>query len=74
MITAALIVSAMLIPLVSVLFLRLYENQLVRQAEGELIGQSAILASAYERAIAGAGERFSGRTVASAARSGRRRR
>ena len=52
MITAALIVSAMLIPLVSVLFLRLYENQLVRQAEGELIGQSAILASAYERVIA----------------------
>ncbi len=53
-ITAALIVSVILIPLVSVVFLRLYENQLVRQAEGELIGQSAMLAATFERAIAAA--------------------
>lgn len=51
MITGALIFSAILIPFVSVVFLRLYENQLVRQAEAELIGQAAILAAAYERAI-----------------------
>ncbi|MBI3438496.1 MAG: HAMP domain-containing histidine kinase, partial [Proteobacteria bacterium] len=54
MITAALIFSAILIPFVSVVFLRLYENQLVRQAEGEIIGQAAILAATYERVIAAA--------------------
>ena len=51
LITAALIASVIVIPFVSVLFLRLYENQLVRQAEAELIDQSAILAAAYRREI-----------------------
>lgn len=51
MITAAVIASALLLPLVGLLFFRLYENQLVRQTEGELIAQSAMLASACARVI-----------------------
>lgn len=40
------------LPLISLSFLRLYENQLIRAAEGELVGQSAMLAAAYAQAIA----------------------
>ena len=45
MITAAVIVSVLLLPLVGLVFFRLYENQLVRQTESELIAQSAMLAA-----------------------------
>ncbi|GAM96584.1 two-component sensor histidine kinase [alpha proteobacterium U9-1i] len=55
MITAALIASAILLPLSGLVFFRIYENQLIRQTEGELIGQAAVLAAAYQREIALAG-------------------
>lgn len=51
MITAAVIVSALLLPLVGLLFFRLYENQLVRQTESELIAQAAMMAAVYAREI-----------------------
>lgn len=51
MITAAVILSVLLLPLVGLLFFRLYENQLVRQTEGELIAQSAVLAAIYAREV-----------------------
>lgn len=51
MITAAVIVSALLLPLVGLLFVRVYENQLVRQAESELISQAAALSAIYAREI-----------------------
>lgn len=52
MITSAVILSVLVLPLVGLIFFRLYENQLVRQTEGELIAQAAMLAAVYERAIA----------------------
>jgi signal transduction histidine kinase len=55
MITAALIVGAILLPLSGLVFFRIYENQLIRQTEGELIGQAAVLAASYQREIARAG-------------------
>ena len=45
------IVSVLLLPLVGLVFFRLYENQLVRQTESELIAQSAMLAAVYAREI-----------------------
>src|SRR5262245_2303673 len=54
MITAAVIVSVLLLPLVGLVFFRLYENQLVRQTESELIAQTAMLAAVYAREIAAA--------------------
>lgn len=50
-ITAAVIASVLLLPLVGLLFFRLLENQLVRQTEAELIAQSAMLAAVYAREI-----------------------
>ncbi|HVZ99599.1 MAG TPA: HAMP domain-containing sensor histidine kinase [Caulobacterales bacterium] len=50
-ITAAVIVSVLLLPLVGLLFFRLFENQLVRQSESELIAQGAMLAAVYAREI-----------------------
>jgi hypothetical protein len=35
------------LPFVGLVFFRLYENQLVRQAEGELIAQSAVIAAVF---------------------------
>ncbi len=55
MITAALIAGVLILPLSGLVFFRLYENQLVRQTEGELIAQAAVLAAAYQREIARAG-------------------
>ena len=55
MITAALIAGAILLPLSGLVFFRIYENQLIRQTEGELIGQAAVLSAAYQREIARAG-------------------
>ncbi len=51
MITAAVIASVLLLPLVGLVFFRLYENQLVRQTESELIAQAAMLAAVYAREI-----------------------
>ncbi|MEJ0059484.1 MAG: HAMP domain-containing sensor histidine kinase [Terricaulis sp.] len=54
MITAAVIVSVLVLPLVGLVFFRFYENQLVRQTESELIAQAAVLGAVYQRAIAAA--------------------
>lgn len=51
MITAAMIAAALLLPLIGLLFFRLYENQLVRQTESELIAQGAMLVAVYAREI-----------------------
>ena len=51
MITAAVIVSVLLLPLVGLVFFRLYEDQLVRQTESELIAQTAMLGSVYAHEI-----------------------
>jgi signal transduction histidine kinase len=40
------------LPLVGLVFFRLYENQLVRQAEGELIAQSAVIAAVFSQELA----------------------
>lgn len=42
---ACLILAVTALPLVSLVFLRLYENLLIRQTEAELIGQTAALAA-----------------------------
>lgn len=52
MITAAVILSVLVLPLIGLIFFRLYENQLVRQTESELIAQAALMAAVYQRAIA----------------------
>ncbi len=54
MITAAMIAAALLLPLIGLLFFRLYENQLVRQTESEVIAQAAMLSAVYAREIAAA--------------------
>ncbi|MBN8607751.1 MAG: HAMP domain-containing histidine kinase [Caulobacterales bacterium] len=51
MITAAVIISVVMLPLVGLLFFRIYENQLVRQTESELIAQAAMLSAVYAQAI-----------------------
>lgn len=40
------------LPLGGIFFFRIYENQLVRQTEGELISQAAVIAAAYRQKIA----------------------
>lgn len=54
MITTAVILSVLVLPLIGLIFFRLYENQLVRQTESELIAQAALMSAVYERAIAAA--------------------
>ncbi len=49
MITAAGIITIITVPLIGMVFFRLYENQLIRETEGELIAQSAVLAAAFVR-------------------------
>jgi len=43
--------SVLSLPLVSLYFLKIYQNQLIRQTEAELIAQSAALAAAFHREI-----------------------
>lgn len=54
MITAAVIATVLVLPLVGLLFFRLFENQLIRQTEGELIAQAAMLAAVYAEAVSAA--------------------
>lgn len=54
MITAAVVLSVLVLPLVGLIFFRLYENQLVRQTESELIAQAAMMSAVYQGAIAAA--------------------
>jgi signal transduction histidine kinase len=42
-VTSAVLAAVMLLPLLGLFFVRIYENQLIRQTETELIGQSAAL-------------------------------
>ena len=43
--------TVMALPLVGLFFFRLYENQLVRQTEAELIAQSAVIAAAFAEEV-----------------------
>ncbi|WP_202311401.1 MULTISPECIES: sensor histidine kinase [unclassified Mesorhizobium] len=54
-IVVAILVLVMALPLVGLFFFRLYENQLVRQTEAELIAQGAVLAAVYAERIREAG-------------------
>ncbi|MEM8784762.1 MAG: ATP-binding protein, partial [Pseudomonadota bacterium] len=54
MITTGLIIAVLALPLLGLVFFRLYENQLVRQTEGELIAQSAVLAAVMADTVAAA--------------------
>lgn len=51
--TVLLIVNlaVLVLPLGSLMFFRIYENQLVRQTESELISQGAVLAAAYRQEV-----------------------
>jgi signal transduction histidine kinase len=44
--------TVLVLPLGSVVFFRIYENQLVRETEAELIAQTAVLAALFDRAVA----------------------
>ena len=43
----AILLTVMALPLVSLFFFRLYENQLIRETESELIAQGAVIAAIY---------------------------
>lgn len=43
----AILLTVLALPLAGLFFFRVYENQLIRQTEGELIGQGAVIASAF---------------------------
>ena len=51
----AILVVVMALPLVGLFFFRLYENQLIRQTEAELIAQGAVLAAIYAQDVREAG-------------------
>jgi signal transduction histidine kinase len=46
--------TVLVLPLGSVVFFRIYENQLLRETEAELIAQAAVLAAVLDRAVAAA--------------------
>jgi hypothetical protein len=43
--------SVLALPLFSIYFLKVYQNQLIQQAEAELIAQSAVLAATFRREV-----------------------
>jgi signal transduction histidine kinase len=51
MILLALNLAVLMLPLAGLVFARIYENQLLRETEGELIAQAAVLGPALKRAI-----------------------
>ena len=51
-VAAAVLGTVVCLPLVSLIFLRLYENQLIGQTEGALIAQSAALGAAFAQKAA----------------------
>jgi signal transduction histidine kinase len=53
MIVFAVLTTVLTLPLAGLFFFRLYENQLIRQTEAELIAQCAILAVLFEREMQG---------------------
>src|SRR3954462_4490867 len=52
MVFAAVGVTALALALLGLTWLRLYDDQLLRQTGGELIGQGVVLAEAYRAAVA----------------------
>lgn len=51
----AIVLTVVALPLVGLFFFRIYENQLIRQTEAELIAQGAAIAAAYAGAVKAAG-------------------
>ncbi|MBA1158739.1 ATP-binding protein [Microvirga mediterraneensis] len=51
MIVFAVLATVLALPLVSLVFFRLYENELIRQTEAELIAQSAALAAIFGQEV-----------------------
>ncbi|MDO9560858.1 MAG: two-component sensor histidine kinase, partial [Bradyrhizobium sp.] len=43
--------SVLALPLFSIYFLKVYQNQLIQQAEAELIAQSTVLAATFRREV-----------------------
>src|SRR5438445_3709852 len=54
-VVVAILVMVMALPLVGLFFFRLYENQLIRQTEAELIAQGAAIAAIYAQDVRDAG-------------------
>lgn len=54
-VVVAILIMVMALPLVGLFFFRLYENQLIRQTEAELIAQGAVLAAIYAQEVRDAG-------------------
>lgn len=50
-----MLIIAVLTPMIGLFFFRVFENQLIRKTEAELIGQTAALAAIYRREIEQAG-------------------
>jgi signal transduction histidine kinase len=55
MVVFAVLATVVALPLVGLFFFRLYENQLIRQTEAELVAQCAALSALVERELAGGG-------------------
>ncbi len=51
LILLALNLTVLMLPIAGLLFFRIYENQLVRETERELIAQAAVLAPVFKRAV-----------------------
>lgn len=56
MIVFVVLMTVLTLPLVSLFFFRLYENELVRQTEAELIAQSAALAASFAHEVEAMGD------------------
>lgn len=52
MVIVFIIASVLLLPLAGLIFLRLFENELIRQTEAELIGQSVVLSAVMAEKVA----------------------
>ena len=55
LVVLAILLTVMALPLVGLFFFRIYENQLIRQTEAELIAQGAAIAAIYAREVRDAG-------------------
>ena len=51
LIVFAVLAAVAALPLVGLFFFRLYDNQLIRQTQAELIAQSRVLAAIYAREV-----------------------
>jgi len=54
-VVVAILIVVLALPLVGLFFFRLYENQLIRQTEAELIAQGAVIAAIYAQDVREAG-------------------